>query len=183
MSIVKEGVEAHGGSIRILSVPQEGTTFTIHMPLVLRSSSTNDSEVAVDPAKNVIDPNSALVLLVDDSASIRRQTTKLIEASGHRVITAVDGAEAMELLLSNVWRPDLILSDVEMPIMDGWQLLECVKNTESLCNIPVIMATSLSDEAHVQLAVELGASDYKIKPLKASDVEGIINDVIAMKAD
>lgn len=182
MSIVKEGVEAHGGSIQIRSIPQEGTTFTIRMPLVLRSSTTNETTVVNETAKNAIDPDSALVLLVDDSASIRRQTAKMIETAGHRVITAVDGAEAMELLLSNVWRPDLILSDVEMPVMDGWQLLECVKNTESLGDIPVVMATSLSDEAHVQLAIELGASDYKIKPLQPKDIEGIISDVLAFKA-
>lgn len=181
MSIVKEGVEAHGGSIQIHSAPQEGTTFTIRMPLALRSPN-NAIPAAADPVKNEIDPGSALVLLVDDSASIRRQTSKLIEAAGHRVITAVDGAEAMELLLSNVWRPDLILSDVEMPVMDGWELLDCVKNTESLCEIPVVMATSLSDEAHVRIAIELGASDYKIKPLNSNDIEGMIKDVIATRA-
>ena len=176
MSIVKQSVETHGGRIRIASEPQIGTTFTIEMPL-----STHRPEPAKAAERTpVAEPaKQALVLVVDDSASIRRQTVKLVEAAGHRALTAENGAEAIELLLSNVWRPDLILSDVEMPVMDGWEMLECIRSSEELAAIPVVMVTSLAAIEYVKKAFLLGATDYKVKPLTAPDAVDIIKSVLA----
>lgn len=176
MSIVKQSVETHGGRIRIASEPQIGTTFTIEMPLSTRRPKpvkAAERTPVAEPAKQ------ALVLVVDDSASIRRQTVKLVEAAGHRALTAENGAEAIELLLSNVWRPDLILSDVEMPVMDGWEMLECIRSSEELAAIPVVMVTSLAAIEYVKKAFLLGATDYKVKPLTAPDAVDIIKSVLA----
>ncbi len=171
MSIVKDSIESHGGSIAIASEPQKGTIFTLRMPLTIKKAEVRDrsQKLSVDEIKPV-EAAAKLVLIVDDSASIRRQTSRLVEAAGHRSITAVNGAEAMELLLSNIWRPDLILSDVEMPMMDGWEFLECLKNTDQLCDIPVIMVTSLDTDEYRERAFELGASDYIVKPLNTDSL-------------
>ena len=172
MNIVRESVESRGGSVSLSTEPQIGTTFTIRMPLVFRKPESGRETDA--PSKEVRKP---LVLVVDDSASIRRHHVKLVENAGCQAITANDGADALVLLLSGKWEPDLIMSDVEMPNMDGWEFLEYVKTDNNLGHIPVAMITSLDAEEHVMRAVELGASDYRIKPVKAEVIESILKNI------
>ncbi len=172
MNIVRESVESRGGSVSLSTEPQIGTTFTIRMPLVFRKPGS-DSETDA-PSQEVRKP---LVLVVDDSASIRRHHVKLVENAGCQAITANDGADALVLLLSGKWEPDLIISDVEMPNMDGWEFLEYVKTDDNLGHIPVAMITSLDAEEHVMRAVELGASDYRIKPVKAEVIESVLKNI------
>jgi len=176
MSIVKESVENRGGTVLITSEPQRGTTFTILMPLGAAKPDMVTPELVetlASPAEQV----PPLVLVVDDSGSIRRQTTKLLQAAGLRVITANNGAEALELLLSNAWEPDLILSDIEMPHIDGWNFLEYVKTDDNFGHIPVVMVTSLNTEAVRAKAFDLGASDYLIKPLKERDLAEVLENL------
>lgn len=176
MSIVKEAIESRGGKVIVRSEPQRGTTFMIMMPI---HSHTQSEEP--QPALDSDAPKAALaplVLIVDDSPSIRRQSTKLVEQAGLRVITANNGADALELLLNGDWEPDLILSDVEMPQIDGWGFLEYVKTDDNFGHFPVVMITSLDAEHHRQRAMELGASDYLIKPLKENDLARVIQNLI-----
>lgn len=91
-------------------------------------------------------------------------------------------ADALELLLNGEWEPDLILSDVEMPQIDGWGFLEYIKTDENFGHFPVVMVTSLDAENHRQRALELGASDYLIKPLKENDLARVINTIIRPKS-
>ncbi len=169
MNIVREAVESRGGSVSLCTEPQIGTTFTIRMPIVFLKSET-DSGTTTPPEEK----RRPLVLVVDDSASVRRHHVKLVENAGCQAITANDGSEALILLLSGKWEPDLILSDVEMPNMDGWELLEYVKTDNNFGHIPVVMVTSLDSEEQIARAAELEASDYKIKPLKVEDVPSIL---------
>lgn len=169
MNIVRESVESHGGSVSLSTEPQIGTTFTIRLPLVFKKS-----RKSVETSSEVGEKTKPLVLIVDDSASVRRHHVKLIEEAGCQAITANDGSEALILLLSGKWEPDLILSDVEMPNMDGWELLEYIKTDSNFGSIPVVLATSLNTEEHITKAAELKASEYKIKPLEAKDVTSIL---------
>ncbi len=180
MSIVKEAIESRGGTVIVKSEPQRGTTFTILMPLGTQPASVEN--IAVSVAENTSSDLPPLVLIVDDSPSIRRQSTKLVEQAGLRVITANNGADALELLLNGEWEPDLILSDVEMPQIDGWGFLEYIKTDENFGHFPVVMVTSLDAENHRQRALELGASDYLIKPLKENDLARVINTIIRPKS-
>lgn len=175
MSIVKESIEAKGGSIHVETIPQQGSTFTLIMP----------AKVAVNERPDdVPDENgphdSPLVLIVDDSAAIRHQTTKFAASAGCRTITANDGAEALELLLSGSYEPHLIFSDVEMPNMDGWGLLEYIKTDDNLGHIPVVMITSLDDAEYRQKAKELGAAEYMVKPATAEKIAGCIERTLAV---
>ena len=176
MSIVKEAIESRGGSVIVKSEPQRGTTFTVIMPLGTPASGENN---AVSEPADTAAELPPLVLIVDDSPSIRRQSTKLVEQAGLRVITANNGADALELLLNGDWEPDLILSDVEMPQIDGWGFLEYVKTDDNFGHFPVVMVTSLDADHHRQKAMELGASDYLIKPLKETDLARVINAIIS----
>ena len=108
------------------------------------------------------------VMIVDDSPSVRHITSKLIKNAGWEVVLAKDGIEALETLQSAEILPDVVLTDVEMPRMDGYELLATLKNNESLQQLPVIMITSRASEKHQQKAVELGVSEYLTKPFDDS---------------
>jgi len=168
MSIVRESIEARGGTIEIASIPQQGTRFTITFPV------TSGEETST-PA---IGGTSPLILIVDDSNSIRLVTSRIVETLGCRAITAENGKDALELLLKASIKPDLILSDVEMPVMDGWRFLEEVKGADSLRQTPVVMVTSLSDEACRRRALDLGAEDYLVKPLELNDFERVLRSFV-----
>jgi chemotaxis protein histidine kinase CheA len=178
MSIVKESVEGGGGTVLVESEPQRGTTFTIVMP---STSAKQKHAVPVDHAM-VADPPataSPLVMIVDDSATIRRQSAQLVEEAGYRTINAADGAEALEFLLSGKFEPDLILSDVEMPQVDGWEFLKYLKSDDNFGHIPVVMITSLDSEQYRKRAFDLGASNYLVKPYKGAELERILADILA----
>ena len=165
MSIVKESVEARGGTVIVESRPHAGTTFTILMPMALL---TARPDAAAERATK-----KPLILIVDDSSVVRRQMQRLVEKAGSTVITAENGADALELLLNGVHEPDLIISDIEMPQIDGWAFLEYVKTDENFGHIPVVVMTSLSGDEHRSRAFELGAADYIVKPFNAKNLERI----------
>jgi chemosensory pili system protein ChpA (sensor histidine kinase/response regulator) len=104
----------------------------------------------------------ALVLVVDDSITVRRVTQRLLERNGMRVITAKDGVDAWESMQEHV--PDIILLDVEMPRMDGYELATHVRADARLRDVPIIMITSRVGDKHRARAIEVGVNDYLGKP-------------------
>lgn len=104
------------------------------------------------------------VMIVDDSPSMRHVTTKLIKNAGWKTLVAKDGVEALEMLQDASEFPNVILTDVEMPRMNGYELLSALKQNETLQKIPVVMITSRTGEKHRQKAFELGVSEYLTKP-------------------
>lgn len=106
------------------------------------------------------------VLIVDDSPSVRQINSNLIKNAGWQPILARDGLEALEVIQSFQELPDIILTDVEMPKMDGYELLASLKRQENLCRIPVIMITSRASEKHRRKAFDLGVSEYLTKPFE-----------------
>ncbi|HEY8559280.1 MAG TPA: response regulator [Pyrinomonadaceae bacterium] len=104
------------------------------------------------------------VLIVDDSPSVRHLTSKLIKNAGWEFAVAKDGLEALEALQEMPQLPDIVLTDVEMPRMDGYELLASIRDHARLRELPVIMITSRASEKHRQRAFELGVSEYMTKP-------------------
>jgi chemosensory pili system protein ChpA (sensor histidine kinase/response regulator) len=110
-------------------------------------------------------PKTSLsVMIVDDSPSVRQINSKIVGKAGWQVLLAKDGLEALETLQSSSELPDVILTDVEMPRMDGYELLATLKRQESLREIPVVMITSRAGEKHRRKAFDLGVSEYLTKP-------------------
>ncbi|MBC7939489.1 MAG: response regulator, partial [Chitinophagaceae bacterium] len=103
-----------------------------------------------------------LVLVVDDSLTVRRVTQRLLVREGYRVTLAKDGLEALERLAQE--RPVVLLSDIEMPRMDGFDLLRNVRADARLAGLPVVMITSRTAQKHRDHAVELGVDHYLGKP-------------------
>jgi chemosensory pili system protein ChpA (sensor histidine kinase/response regulator) len=119
------------------------------------------------------------VLIVDDSITVRRVTQRLLERNGMRVLTARDGMDAVALLQDNV--PDIILLDIEMPRMDGYEVAAHVRNDPRLRDIPIIMITSRVGEKHRARAIELGVDDYLGKPYQESQLIDAIAPLVAAR--
>ncbi len=117
-------------------------------------------------------------MIVDDSPSVRLINSKLIKNAGMNPLIAKDGLEALELLQAFQKLPDVILTDVEMPRMDGYELLASLKKIENLRSIPVIMITSRAGDKHREKAYELGVSDYLTKPYEDKKLIGTIKTLI-----
>ena len=113
-----------------------------------------------------------LVLVVDDSITVRRVTQRLLQREGYRVTLAADGLQALERLQDE--RPTLVLSDIEMPRMDGFDLLRNIRADEKLEGLPVVMITSRIAQKHREMARELGANHYLGKPYSDEELLGLI---------
>ena len=108
------------------------------------------------------------VMVVDDSLTVRKVTGRLLSREGYRVLTAKDGVDALEQLLDVV--PDVLLVDIEMPRMDGFDLTRNVRADARLKAVPIIMVTSRSGEKHRAYAAEVGVNDYLGKPYQEDDL-------------
>ncbi|MBL0967739.1 MAG: response regulator [Brevundimonas sp.] len=104
----------------------------------------------------------ARVLIADDDPLLRALLEHKLAADGHIVISAEDGGEVLELVSEH--RPDLIVMDAMMPVMDGFEVLRRLKVGVEYSDIPVIMLTALRREADIVGALQLGAADYLVKP-------------------
>jgi chemosensory pili system protein ChpA (sensor histidine kinase/response regulator) len=118
-------------------------------------------------------------LVVDDSITMRRVTQRLLERRGVKVHTARDGLDAIEVLREH--EADVILLDVEMPRMDGYQFATHVRNDARLKDMPIIMVTSRSGEKHRARAIEIGVNDYLSKPYQEGDLIAAIGALVGRK--
>jgi chemosensory pili system protein ChpA (sensor histidine kinase/response regulator) len=107
-----------------------------------------------------------LVMVVDDSVTVRKVTSRLLERNGMDVLTAKDGVDAMLLLKEHT--PDIMLLDIEMPRMDGFEVASQIRADELLKDLPIIMITSRSGQKHRDRAMAIGVNDYLSKPYQES---------------
>ena len=117
-----------------------------------------------------------MALVVDDSITVRRVTQRLLERNGMRVLTARDGVDAMEVLQEHT--PDIILLDIEMPRMDGYEVAAQVRADARLRGVPIIMITSRVGDKHRARAIELGVDDYLGKPYQESQLLDAIEPLV-----
>jgi chemosensory pili system protein ChpA (sensor histidine kinase/response regulator) len=123
----------------------------------------------------------SIALVVDDSITVRRVTQRLLERNGMRVLTARDGVDAMEMLQEHT--PDIILLDIEMPRMDGYEVATQVRADPRLAGIPIIMITSRVGEKHRARAIEIGVDDYLGKPYQEAQLLEAIEPLIARRRE
>lgn len=180
LALVKAFVELHGGTISVESDEKQGTVFTVDLPVrtcevssLEDSSATSVSEVS--PLNNAVpveeeeleknyDSSKPSVLIIDDNADIRLYVHGLLHAD-YAVIEAADGSEGIRKAMKYV--PDLIISDVMMPGIDGVECCRRLKSELQTCHIPVILLTACSlDEQRIQ-GYDGGADSYISKPFSS----------------
>ena len=122
-----------------------------------------------------------LVLVVDDSITVRRVTQRLLKREGFRVALAADGLQALERLQEE--KPAVVLSDIEMPRMDGFDLARNIRGDAKLRDLPIIMITSRIAEKHREHARELGVDHYLGKPYSEDELIGLVRQYCAVLAD
>ncbi|HEX9405230.1 MAG TPA: Hpt domain-containing protein [Steroidobacteraceae bacterium] len=147
--------------------------------IILDMGSLVRSEWRARPTETVVldqRDRRTFALVVDDSITVRRVTQRLLERNGMRVLTAKDGVDAVSLLQEHL--PDVILLDIEMPRMDGYEVAAHVRNDPRLKNIPIVMITSRVSEKHRARAIELGVDDYLGKPYQESQLLDAIEPLV-----
>ena len=197
LSLAKELVELHGGTIHAESEPGFGAEFIVTLPCVVsperdaivptesavspqaptipvieRESSLNEPGREVSPD---LPPDASTVLLVEDNADVRAYLRAHLESS-YQVEEARNGLEALEKIYES--RPDVIVSDVMMPEMDGIELCRTLKGSEQTSDIPIILLTARAGEADTIEGLETGADDYIKKPFDIAELEARIKNVI-----
>ncbi len=131
---------------------------------------------AEDRARTAERTGPPLVMVVDDSITIRKVTSRMLERNDFEVITARDGVDALGKLQDA--RPDLMLLDIEMPRMDGYELASHVRNNPKLKDVPIIMITSRVGKKHRDRAMELGVNRYLGKPYQDAELLASIHELL-----
>jgi chemosensory pili system protein ChpA (sensor histidine kinase/response regulator) len=181
-----------------MSVLASGAVVLIYNPVALASTygkqalawgtdqtGTRVSEVgggadASSPGLMFAAPQLPLILVVDDSITVRRVTQRLLQREGFRVSTAADGLQALERLQEEV--PAVVLSDIEMPRMDGFDLARNIRADSRLKGMPIIMITSRIAEKHREHAMELGVDHYLGKPYSEDELISLVRHYCAADA-
>ena len=119
-------------------------------------------------------------MIVDDSLTVRKITSRLLTREGYTVIAAKDGLDALQLLGERT--PDAILLDIEMPRMDGFEFAKTIKADHNLAHIPIIMITSRTAEKHRNRAAELGVDLYLGKPYQEEELLRSLRELLEVHA-
>ena len=161
--IVRQVLEAHGGSIHVDSVPGKGTRFVVELP----NRARGDLMTAV----------TSTILVVEDNADIREAIVFALEAEGYVVKAALDGVDALEVLGSSPL-PNLILLDMLMPRMNGWELVDALRQDPSAptARIPVVAVTATSDKVH---RTPEGLQGVLRKPFDLDALSATVKDVLS----
>ena len=124
--------------------------------------------------KSTVSRGQLTVMIVDDSVSVRRVMENLAKSKGWIPVVAKDGIDALEIMQGQDIVPDIFLLDVEMPRMDGYELLRRLRSTAATKDSPVVMVTSRAGEKHRQKAFSLGATEYLVKPYQEEQLTGLV---------
>ena len=197
LALAKELVELHGGSIDVESREGEGSLFTIELPLgrahlrdedVVVEEASHESEVRVenqaisfaedrDPVPVETSDELATILIVEDNPDLRDYLRTHL--SGYAIVEAENGQEGLEKALESL--PDLVISDVMMPVMDGVALCEALRKNEKTQDVPVILLTAKATEEHKIEGLQAGADDYLYKPFSAKELLARTENLIDLR--
>ena len=202
LSLTKELVELHKGKIEVESEYGKGSTFKILLPLgkdhlkpeeIVEKEVSDEIQVTTEEAEIIseeekskarsdidvlLDTNKPLLLVVEDNTDVRSYIISHLEED-YRIQEAVDGKDGLDQAMKNI--PDLIISDVMMPKMDGFELCEKLKTDERTSHIPIIMLTAKATSKDKIEGYETGADDYIMKPFDAEELKARIKNLIEQR--
>ena len=181
LSLVKRIVELHGGKVSLTSELGVGSCFAIDLPcnssspipLSLPDINTSDLE---DLVSTTTRKKSHLILLAEDNEANISTFSEYLEAKGYRTLLASNGKEAIALAKDH--HPDLILMDIQMPVMDGLEAIQHIRLDPNLVDIPIIALTALAMTGDRERCMAAGASDYLAKPIKLKTLADTIWSIL-----
>jgi chemosensory pili system protein ChpA (sensor histidine kinase/response regulator) len=121
-----------------------------------------------------------MAMVIDDSISVRRVTANLLHSHGWNVVTAIDGIDALEKLSNLENAPDIFLCDMEMPRMDGIELIRQIRGQNEFKATPIVMVTSRSSEKHRHKAIDAGATEYVVKPFNDEKLLELVGQLVQL---
>jgi len=171
LALVKRIVELHGGEVGLTSDVGVGSRFTLKLPdhRIVQSSSkpeklrTSDLSIKSNSSQ-IQEHKSYLILLAEDNEANISTFSSYLKAKGYRILVAQDGKEA--IALTKAEHPDLILMDIQMPIMDGLEAIKQIRLDPNFVNMPIIALTALAMTGDREKCLEAGANEYMTKPVK-----------------
>jgi PAS domain S-box-containing protein len=195
LSLVKRIVEMHGGKVSVQSEVNRGSCFTVSLPfcpsekiavepsspLEYPTYSTTDAEETL-----TIRSQTSILLVEDDEGNIETMTTYL-GSRGYRLIVATNGQQAISILedcvngLVHAYLPDIILMDIQMPGMDGFEATTRIRQIPDYANIPIIALTALAMPNDRQRCLDAGANQYMSKPVKLSQLVASIETLLSSR--
>jgi chemosensory pili system protein ChpA (sensor histidine kinase/response regulator) len=148
----------------------------LEMSALVAAESLFKPHEPVEAVTKPVDDGKKTIMVVDDSITIRKITERMLKRYGIEVVLAKDGVDATSQLQDSI--PDLMLLDIEMPRMDGFEVASFVRNDDRLKDIPIIMITSRTGSKHKEKAMEIGVNRYLGKPFQEDDLVSNINDIL-----
>jgi signal transduction histidine kinase/ligand-binding sensor domain-containing protein/AraC-like DNA-binding protein len=186
LSITREFVRLHGGEITVTSEIGKGSCFSVILPIhrkgVIAPASEDAAETSdqAEPLSDAANRNEkSVVLLVDDNEDFRFYLKDNLK-SRYQIEVAGDGDEAWEKIIS--LSPDIIVSDIMMPLMDGIELCTRIRDDKRTSHIPVILLTARTSEEQRLAGLKIGADDYIVKPFNFEILQARISNLIALRA-
>ncbi len=175
---------SHLAGISAATIMGNGSVMLILDIIALLRQSTLKTVTSIEPTEPT-DKRAAerkpTILVVDDSVTVRKVTSRFLERQGLNAVVAKDGIDAMEILQELT--PDLMLLDIEMPRMDGFEVATQVRNNQRLQQIPIIMITSRTGDKHRTRAFETGVNDYMGKPFQENELLEKIQALLDIKIE
>lgn len=190
LALTRDLVELHYGKIMVTSTENEGTSFTICLPIgkthlkeseiaaefIQVSIPPENSEIPLEmPAKTKHETEKLKILIVEDNIEMRFYLHSVLRREYH-VEEATNGKEALDFILSN--NPDVIVSDIMMPVMDGIDLCKAIKTDVRFNHIPVILLTARAAETDRIRGLNIGANDYIVKPFQNDVLRARIHNIL-----
>jgi len=155
----------------------DGTVVLILNPADL-AGAVDEPVVVRQPLRRATEHSPYNVLIVDDSLSMRHVLSLAVKKAGWNAVPARDGLEALEVIDGGVTPPDLVLLDIEMPRMDGFEFLSTVRSQKARADLPIVMLTSRGGDKHRDKAKALGVTDYMVKPFQEESLIANIDRLV-----
>ena len=172
LCLVQRLVELHGGSVEAHSVLGQGSEFVVRLPVVQPTLPTVSSPV-LDTAQPPDKASTGCrVLVVDDNVDAAQSLARLLEMTGHEYRLAYDGPSALEAVME--YRPDVVLLDIGLPGLDGFEVAQKIRQQAALCKIVLVALTGYGQDADRQLSQDAGFDYHLVKPARFSEIEKIL---------